>query len=127
MSDEAGAAPFAHAARFVSVDPAEHRFRFYELRLQATLWGGVALVRAWGRLGTPGRWCASEYPDRAAAQAGRRAGGAPAPGAGLPPRGGALSAPRGLGPALGRRVGGARRGPAQSPQQLIAGARCGDG
>jgi predicted DNA-binding WGR domain protein len=61
--------PFAHAARFVSVDPAKRYFRFSELRLQETLWGGVALVRAWGRLGTPGRWCASEYPDRAAAQA----------------------------------------------------------
>ena len=58
---------FAHAARFVSVDPAEHRSRFYELRLQETLWGGVALVRAWGRLGAPGRWTATKYPDRKAA------------------------------------------------------------
>jgi predicted DNA-binding WGR domain protein len=69
--------PFAHAARFVSVDPAKRYFRFSELRLQETLWGGVALVRAWGRLGTPGRWRASEYPDRAAVgpdveRAGRR-------------------------------------------------------
>ena len=60
-------ASFAQAARFVSVDPATRRFRFYELRLQETLWGGVALVRAWGRLGTPGRARATEYPDRAAA------------------------------------------------------------
>ena len=59
---------FESAARFVSVDPTKHRSRFYELRLQETLWGGVALVRAWGRLGTPGRWRAHEYPDRAAAQ-----------------------------------------------------------
>jgi len=59
--------PFAHAVRFVSVDPAKHRARFYELRLLPTLWGGVALVRAWGRLGTPGRWAATEYPDREAA------------------------------------------------------------
>ena len=63
--DPAGV-PFAHAARFVSVDPAKHRFRFYELRWQPTLWGGVALVRAWGRLGTPGRARVREYPDRAA-------------------------------------------------------------
>src|SRR5215207_969211 len=62
----AAGVPFAHAARFVGVDPAKRRFRFYELRLQGTLWGGVALVRAWGRLGTPGRWAATEYPDRAA-------------------------------------------------------------
>jgi predicted DNA-binding WGR domain protein len=63
----AAAVPFAHYARFVSVDRAERRFRFYELRLQATLWGGVALVWTWGRLGTPGRWRAIEYPDRGAA------------------------------------------------------------
>jgi hypothetical protein len=44
---------FARAARFVSVDPAERRARFSELRLQETLWGGVALGRAWGRLGRP--------------------------------------------------------------------------
>jgi predicted DNA-binding WGR domain protein len=59
---------FGRVARFVSVDSARRRFRFYELRWQPTLWGGVALVRAWGRLGTPGRWAATEYPDRAAAQ-----------------------------------------------------------
>jgi predicted DNA-binding WGR domain protein len=61
--------PFVHAVRFVSVDSAERRFRFHELRLQGALWGGVALVRAWGRLGTPGRWRATAYPDRAAAEA----------------------------------------------------------
>jgi predicted DNA-binding WGR domain protein len=63
----AGGVAFAHCARFVSVDPTKNRFRCYELRLQATLWGGVALVRAWGRLGAPGRFIVSEYPDRAAA------------------------------------------------------------
>ena len=47
--------PSRTAARFASVDPAKHRARFYDLRLQETLWGGVALVRAWGRLWkTPG-------------------------------------------------------------------------
>jgi predicted DNA-binding WGR domain protein len=65
--DEAGGVPFVPFARFVSVDPTKRRFRFYELRWQPTLWGGVALVRAWGRLGTPGRWHAGEYPDRDAA------------------------------------------------------------
>jgi predicted DNA-binding WGR domain protein len=64
---DAGGVRFAHAARFVSIDSATRRFRFYELRLQETLWGGVALVRVWGRLGAPGRQAASEYPDRAAA------------------------------------------------------------
>ena len=64
----AGAVSFGHVARFVSVDPEQRRFRFYELRWQEPLWGGVALVRAWGRLGTPGRSRATEYPDRAAAE-----------------------------------------------------------
>jgi predicted DNA-binding WGR domain protein len=67
-TNPADGVPFAHAARFVSVDPAKRRFRFYELRWQPTLWGGVALVRAWGRLGAPGRWHAGKYPDRDAAQ-----------------------------------------------------------
>jgi predicted DNA-binding WGR domain protein len=62
----ADAVPLAHAARFVSADPEQNRARFYELRLQPTLWGGVALVRAWGRLGAPGRARVIEYPDRAA-------------------------------------------------------------
>ena len=34
-------ASFVHAARFVSVDPATRRCRFYELRLQETLWCAV--------------------------------------------------------------------------------------
>ena len=60
---------FGRGARFVSVGPARRRVRFDEfsvLRWPPTRWG--ALVRAWGRLGSPGRWRASEYPDRAAAQ-----------------------------------------------------------
>lgn len=60
-------AALVRIVRFVSVDPAKRRFRFYELRLQATLWGGVALVRVWGRAGTPGRSRVREYPDGAAA------------------------------------------------------------
>jgi predicted DNA-binding WGR domain protein len=61
--------PFAHAARFVSVDPAKNRSRFYELRLQPTLWGDTALVRAWGRLGTPGRTAVRSYADPRVARA----------------------------------------------------------
>jgi hypothetical protein len=47
----AAAAAFAHFARFVIVDPAENRFRCSELRWQPALWGGVLLVRTWGRAG----------------------------------------------------------------------------
>ena len=62
------AASFEHVVRFVSVEPAENRFRFYELRWQPNLWGGVALVRAWGRLGTSGHTTADHYPDRESAR-----------------------------------------------------------
>ena len=62
------ATSFEHTVRFVSVDPTENRFRFYELRWQPNLWGGVALVRVWGRLGTPGQARADHYPDRESAR-----------------------------------------------------------
>jgi predicted DNA-binding WGR domain protein len=65
--EAAGGVSFEHVVRFESVDPARQRFRFYELRWQTTLWGGVAVVRVWGRLGTPGHSRVREYPDRGAA------------------------------------------------------------
>ena len=61
------APPGRPAARGAGGGAAGRRFRFSELRLQATLWDGVVLVRAWGRLGTPGRSRVWEYPDREAA------------------------------------------------------------
>jgi predicted DNA-binding WGR domain protein len=63
-----GAASFARFARFVSVDPATNRFRSYELRWQPVLWGGVPLVRTWGRAGTRRRAAVRAYPDRASAK-----------------------------------------------------------
>jgi predicted DNA-binding WGR domain protein len=60
--------PFAHYARFVSVDPAKNRFRSYELRWQPALWGGVLLVRTWGRLGARRQAAVSHHPDRASAR-----------------------------------------------------------
>lgn len=41
--------------RLESIDPVRNRARFYELAWQPTLWGTGALVRRWGRIGTPGR------------------------------------------------------------------------
>jgi len=41
-------------AYFRSVDPTRNRFRWYSLRLQPCLFGGVDLIRAWGRLGQHG-------------------------------------------------------------------------
>ena len=67
--DPADPVPFESVARSVSVALTSKRSRFYEVRLQPTLWGGVALVRAWGRLGTPGRTAARSYADLGAARA----------------------------------------------------------
>jgi predicted DNA-binding WGR domain protein len=47
--------PFTHELRLVSIDLARNRARFYLLRWQPTLWGEVALVRMWGRIGSRGR------------------------------------------------------------------------
>jgi predicted DNA-binding WGR domain protein len=42
-------------------------FRFYRLRFQPILWGGTALVREWGSIGSPGRVRDDHYPDDEAA------------------------------------------------------------
>ena len=60
---------FAQFVRLLSLDPARNRYRFYSLTWQPCLWGGGALVRAWGRLGTPGRSLTRFYPDRPSAEA----------------------------------------------------------
>ena len=62
-------ARFRQRVALASVDPARNRARFYLLAWQPGLWGGGALVRTWGRLGTPGRSLTARYDDREAAQA----------------------------------------------------------
>ena len=37
------------------IDPGQNMRRFYTLSVQPTLFGGAALVRAWGRIGTHGQ------------------------------------------------------------------------
>jgi predicted DNA-binding WGR domain protein len=37
------------------VDPARNMARYYVLSVEPTLFGDTALVREWGRIGTPGR------------------------------------------------------------------------
>ena len=49
-------------------DPNRHMARFYRLRLQPRLWGGVALVREWGRIGSPGRLRADAHDSTEAAE-----------------------------------------------------------
>jgi predicted DNA-binding WGR domain protein len=53
-------------ARFVSVDPATNRLRFYSLSWQPMLFGGGMLIRTWG---STGRTLETVYEDRASAQA----------------------------------------------------------
>lgn len=45
---------FRSYMRYESVEPAKNRYRCYVLRLQPDLFGNLALVRTWGRIGTLG-------------------------------------------------------------------------
>ena len=60
---------FQCRVRFVSLDAAKNRARFYTITWQPALWGGGAIVRRWGRLGGQGRALTHFYPDRASVQA----------------------------------------------------------
>jgi predicted DNA-binding WGR domain protein len=60
---------FRQFARFERIDRAENCERFYALSWQPLLWGGGALVRTWGRIGTQGQQrLEGSYPDRQTAQ-----------------------------------------------------------
>lgn len=43
------------------IDPARNMARFYALHLQATLFGEIALVREWGRIGQGGTCRTDHY------------------------------------------------------------------
>ena len=51
---------FPDDIRIERVDPDANMYRFYRLRLMPDLFGGVSLLREWGRIGTQGR-----HQDRA--------------------------------------------------------------
>jgi predicted DNA-binding WGR domain protein len=55
--------PFAQELRLVSIDESRNRARFYVLQWHPTLWGGLALVRIWGRIGSAGRAQVLSYAD----------------------------------------------------------------
>jgi predicted DNA-binding WGR domain protein len=60
---------FQQFARFERVDHAQNCERFYALTFQPLLWGGVALVRQWGRIGSAGsQLLEGTYLDRQEAQ-----------------------------------------------------------
>ncbi len=48
-------------------DPDQNLARFYVLRVQAELFGGWALIREWGRIGSPGQVRVEPHADLTAA------------------------------------------------------------
>ena len=58
------------------IDAACNMARFYAMSIEPTLFGGEALVRNWGRIGTQGRYRMDWFEDKAAAEDGF---GAPGP------------------------------------------------
>lgn len=54
---------FPEDIRIERVDPETNMFRFYRLRLLPDLFGGVSLLREWGRIGTQGRHRIELFPD----------------------------------------------------------------
>ena len=61
-------ADFRRFVRLESIDPQRNRFRFFVVCWQPTLWNGPALMRIWGRVGTPGRAWEVPLPDGVAPQ-----------------------------------------------------------
>lgn len=59
---------FRAYAHLVSIDPQRNRHRFYTLTWQPSLFGGGAIVKRWGRVGTDGQWQAAFFGTRDEAQ-----------------------------------------------------------
>lgn len=59
---------FPEEVDLARIDAAANCWRFYRLSLQADLFGGTALIRHWGRIGTGGQMRVALYRDRGAAQ-----------------------------------------------------------
>ncbi len=49
------------------VDPEQNMRRFYRLKVQHDLFGGVSLIRVWGRIGTRGRQRIDTHADEGGA------------------------------------------------------------
>ena len=62
--DQHGAATALHLRR---IDPSRNMCRFYRLDVQPDLFGGVLLVKEWGRIGAEGRIVAEPYESEALA------------------------------------------------------------
>ena len=57
------------AGEFHRIDSARNMRRFYRLDMQPDLFGGVLLVRQWGRIGARGRIVADRFDDATLAAA----------------------------------------------------------
>ncbi|TYC61732.1 WGR domain-containing protein [Rhodobacterales bacterium] len=53
----------------IRIDPCRKMARFYALSIVPTLFGGYAVQRSWGRIGTAGRSRLDLFPDRPSANA----------------------------------------------------------
>lgn len=58
---------FRDAVSLVRVYPPRNTWRYYDLSIQPDLFGGAALIRRWGRIGTPGKVRLDLFPDAGAA------------------------------------------------------------
>ena len=58
-----------NAVHLCRVDPARNMSRFYRLDVQPDLFGGVLLMKEWGRIGARGRIMAERYDSAAPALA----------------------------------------------------------
>lgn len=58
---------FPEDIRIERVDPDANMYRFYRLRLMPDLFGGVSLLREWGRIGTQGRHRIELFEDASSA------------------------------------------------------------
>ena len=47
--------PAPHSTHLIRIDAARNMARFYDISLQPTLFGEVALLRRWGRIGARGQ------------------------------------------------------------------------
>lgn len=58
-----------NAVELHRIDPTHNMRRFYRLDMQPDLFGGVLLVRQWGRIGAEGRSVAEHFDDATLAAA----------------------------------------------------------
>ena len=55
------------AMHLIRIDEARNMHRFYRLDVQPDPFGGVAVVKEWGRIGAGGRVCSESYSTRGTA------------------------------------------------------------